>query len=259
MEELIVSQVEGTIDGNFDTLKAQVMEVAERYKGLVVTEDTIAGAKKDRAELNKLKTKIDTVRKEAKNEFMKPYQAFETKVKDLMAIVEEPMNAIDVQLKDFEDKRKADKQIHIQELYDTHIGIYKDYIPLEVVRKPQWDNATYKDADIIYDISEKIQSVKEDFIVIEKMCVSGDDAEELKRYYVQCGYKLAPVYERHEVYAKAIERAMAEVKPEPIQKEYTEDAVTFTVSAADAQEVAEYLDFAEIRYEMHKVMVGTQK
>lgn len=254
MEELIVSQIEGTIDGNFDTLKTQVLEVAEKYKGLVVTEDTIAGAKKDRAELNKLKTKIDTVRKEAKNEFMKPYQTFETKVKELIAIVEEPMNAIDVQLKDFEDKRKADKQIHIQELYDTHIGIYKDYIPLEVVRKPQWDNATYKDADIIYDISEKVQQIKSDLAVIDSL--KSEIPEELKAMYVSSGYQLAAVVKRNSDYVEVkrlAEQKIAETPKEEPKEEIPfaqPDTFAFTVfNAEDAGKVIEYMEFCEIRYE----------
>ena len=249
MEGLIVKQIEGTIDGNFDALKAQVLEVADKYKGLVVTEDTLAGAKKDRAELNKLKTKIDTVRKEAKTEFMKPYQTFEAKVKELIAIVDEPINAIDVQTKEIENKRKAEKQAHIRELYEANIGTFKEYIPLEAVKNDKWDNATYKDADIIYDISEKVQSVKEDFAVIEKM---PGNVEELKKYYVQCGYKLAPVYDRSKVYEEAKNAALAEVaevKQEPVKKEQTAERVTFIVSAADAQEVADYLNFAQIRYE----------
>lgn len=102
---------------NFDELKAELTAQLERYNGLIITEDTIKAGKDDRAKLNKLKTAIDTRRKEIKKQWNEPYTNFEGKIKEVLALIEAPIQAIDSQLNRYEEERKAEKKDVIYELY----------------------------------------------------------------------------------------------------------------------------------------------
>ena len=93
-----------TIDFNFEELKGQLAESLALYTGLVVTEDGIKGAKEDRAKLNKLREALENKRKEVKRECMAPYTDFEAKVKELVGLIDQPIAAIDAQLKEYEEK-----------------------------------------------------------------------------------------------------------------------------------------------------------
>ncbi|MBQ9168903.1 MAG: DUF1351 domain-containing protein [Oscillospiraceae bacterium] len=128
---------------NFDELKTELEERLDYYNHLVVTEDTIKESKADRAKLNKLRDAIDTRRKEIKKACMAPYTAFETKVKELTALIDAPVAAIDNQLKVFEDQRKEEKMQLIVDCYDTLVSnTIKDIIPLERIFSEKWLNAT---------------------------------------------------------------------------------------------------------------------
>ena len=133
------------IDFNFEEQKAWLVERLEFYNGLVVTEDTIKESKADRAKLNKLKEAMDTRRKEIKREWLKPYNEFEAKVKELTALVDKPIGAIDGQLKAFDEQRKEEK---MQQIIDTYASLIhdtiKDIIPLERIFDKRWLNATMK-------------------------------------------------------------------------------------------------------------------
>ena len=111
-----------TIDFNFEELKGQLAESLALYTGLVVTEDGIKGAKEDRAKLNKLREALENKRKEVKRECMAPYTDFEAKVKELVGLIDQPIAAIDAQLKEYEEKRRADKRAAILEIYEETVG-----------------------------------------------------------------------------------------------------------------------------------------
>lgn len=144
------------IEFNFEEQKAWLEERLAHYNGLVVTDDTIKEGKEDRAKLNKLKTAIDTRRKEIKKEWNAPFAEFETKVKELIALIDQPINAIDAQLIEYETKRKDEKCAEITALYEESVPeALREIIPLEKIFSPQWLNATVK----IKKVEEEMQSI----------------------------------------------------------------------------------------------------
>lgn len=110
---------------NFDELKAELIAQLDRYNGLVITEDAIKVGKEDRAKLNKLKTAIENRRKEIKKQWNEPYTRFEAKIKEIVALIDQPIAAIDSQLNAYEDQRKKEKECQI---YD----IYHEVVPAEI-------------------------------------------------------------------------------------------------------------------------------
>ena len=173
------------IEFNFDELKTELTERLEKYQNLTYTEDTIKDAKETRAGLNKFKEAIETRRKEIKNLCMKPYNDFEVKVKELTGLIDEPINAIDTQLKNFEETRKSAKQIDITDFYNSVIEDLAQLVPLERIFNPKWLNATYKMATIQNEIVETIGKIKGDLNVITDLKLDQDAETLVKDKYLQ--------------------------------------------------------------------------
>ena len=174
-----------SIDFNFDELKAELTENLEKYQNLVYTEETIKEAKEVRANLSKLKTAIEDKRKEVKNLIIKPYDEFAEKVKELTALIDQPINAIDTQIKNYDEQRQAAKQIDIQDNYNALIGDLTELLPLEKIFNPKWLNATYKMETISKELAETIGKVKGDLNVIAELKLEPDMELQVRDKYLQ--------------------------------------------------------------------------
>lgn len=131
------------IDFNHEALKAELEERLHHYNGLIVTEDAIKDAKDDRAKLNKLREALENKRKEVKKQCLAPYTEFEVKVKELVALVDQPIVAIDTQLKAYDEERRKKKRAQIAIAYAGIIpDEIKDIVPLETIFSPKWENET---------------------------------------------------------------------------------------------------------------------
>ena len=93
----------GEIINNFAAIKAQVAAKVAPYMGLVFGDEDIRDAKSTVAELRKMRTAIEDKRKAIKKQWNEPYAAFEDEVKQITAIIDEPIEEIDTQIKSFEE------------------------------------------------------------------------------------------------------------------------------------------------------------
>lgn len=134
------SAVPAVLDFNFEEMKSALAASLELYKGLVVTEDAIKPAKQDRADLNKLRDAIEAKRKDVKKACMAPYNDFEAKVKELVALIDAPIAAIDGQLKAYEDNRRADKRAEVLAIYEETVGDLRAVLPFEKLWRDEWYN-----------------------------------------------------------------------------------------------------------------------
>jgi hypothetical protein len=123
---------------NHEELKEQISEAVKKYKNIVYTDENMGEAKEKRAELRKFVEGMEERRKIVKKLCMLPYEGFETKLKELTALVNEPINLIDSQVKDYENRQKAEKQLVIQTIYHTKIGILKELLPLSALWNDKW-------------------------------------------------------------------------------------------------------------------------
>ena len=253
----------GVIEGNFEELEKQILEVAKSYKGVIVTEDNIKETKKDVAELNKSITSIENARKEIKKAWMVPYTEFETKCRHLVELLSEPVNEMKSQLEVFENARIEEKRKHIKEIYDEEIGEFAEYLPLDKIFNEKWLNASAKDKDILYDISEQKTKVKSAMDVIKSL--NSEIEDELLKVYRDNDNDLAAAVKRNNDYMadKAKISAALESNPEPSEKRPSAESmgsldetvnafktVKFTVSAADREEVETILQFNGISYQI---------
>lgn len=173
MELTILTPEEGKflekISFNHEELAAYLNQQLEKYKLAIYTDETIKTAKDDRATLNKFKEALDTKRKEIKKLCLKPYEDFEKQINRLIAMVDEPISAIDGQVKDYEKKLQELKRTGIEEYYNENIENLKDVLPLNKIFNECWLNVTYKMSSIMEEILGAIEKFKQDINTIESL------------------------------------------------------------------------------------------
>ena len=103
---------------NLEELKAELQPKLEKYNNLVVTADSIKEAKADKAILNKLRSTIDDQRKAIKKQYLEPYNVLETQCKEVIALIDAPIQAIDKQIKVFDEIEEKFGNLETDEEYE---------------------------------------------------------------------------------------------------------------------------------------------
>jgi hypothetical protein len=160
MNELsvIINQKPGTIEFNFEELKMAAQARADLYKGIVVTEDTVKASKSDIADLRAFQKDINSKRIEVKKKFMEPLDAFEKLCKEAVSIINKVIIPMDKQVKDFEEKKKAEKKQEIRKSYDALVGEMAEYLPFEKIYDPRWENTNVSTKSIKESIAQLVDS-----------------------------------------------------------------------------------------------------
>lgn len=168
--ELMIRPADVTIPqaiDNFEQLKSELEPKMQHYASLVVTEDGIRAAKKDKAELNKLKAAIDDQRKSVKNQCLALQANFESQCKELTAMIDKPIAAIDKQVKSFEEQQKQQKYdelaVHFAEVNKL------PFLKLEDVLDPKWANATAKLDKLCEGITQGVERIYADYTEINEL------------------------------------------------------------------------------------------
>lgn len=218
MEELkiTVEQRPGVITANFDEIKEALAVQMTAYEDYEVTEDGIPEAKKDIATLRKIRTAIDDRRKEIKKEFSKPLNDFEAEVKEMLSIIDKPINLINGKLDDFETARKEEKRKHLKELYDENIGEYGEFLPFQRIYNPKWENKGTSDKDILSELSEHKAVVRSNLDAIKAL--SSEIEEECIKAYKLSGNDLAAAIKKNSDYIAAKQMAEQRVREEQERK-----------------------------------------
>lgn len=96
---------------NYDFLEQSVSDLVEKYKGMVVTDDTTTEARKSQAELNAAIKQIEDFRKAIKKEYNEPYNAFKASTDKLKASLEAAKQPIKDALDKYAEEAKRERQI----------------------------------------------------------------------------------------------------------------------------------------------------
>ena len=191
---------------NADEIAEYVAGRVGYYKNLVYTDDQIVEAKKDRAELNKFISALKAKDREIKKLCLQPYEEFHQKMQLIIAQVEEPVNLIDKQVKDYEEQQKAAKTEEIKKLFEEK-G-FQPWVTLERIWNPSWLNKSYSLKKIEADMSTIQHSIGEDILLINQM---GEGQPAALREYQRTMDKTAAVEAgKRYIEAKYAEQRMAE-------------------------------------------------
>ena len=147
------------ISFNFEELKTQIAAKTEQYTKIVYTDDNIKAAKEDRADLNRLKKALNDERLRRQREYLAPFEQFKKQIDEVIAIIDKPVQAIDVQIKQYEAIKQDEKKMKIQELFDSML--FPDFVKLdEKIFNPKWLNATVT----MKQIEDSLQETKTQII-----------------------------------------------------------------------------------------------
>ena len=157
------------IETNFEAVKEWLTEELAPYATMVVTDDSIADAKKTRASIRKVGDSIDSQRKAIKKMWMKPYEDYEAKCKELTGIVGQAVGNIDGQIKAMENEMKEAKRHRLSDFFDENSYDVADYITFDDIFDSKWLNATFSEMDAANSIMEQIEDIKEGLETIRSM------------------------------------------------------------------------------------------
>jgi hypothetical protein len=202
---------------NFSELREEIMLAVEKYKTLVYGEDELKEAKKDRATLNKLKTALEDECKRRKAEYMKPYEDFKKKVDELCAIIKEPIAAIDKQLKEAEDKRKAEKRDEIG-AYWTQIEkpAALDWLTLPKIFDETWLNATVTMRSVKDEIDGWIYRVETELKTLASLPEFSFEAIETYKMTLDINKAISEGRRLADIQKRKLEAQAQEAKPLPV-------------------------------------------
>lgn len=124
---------------NSELLKNAVIDLANKYKDLIITDETIKDDKKTKTELNGLLKQLEDKRKEYKKQFQIPLKEFENTIKEIESPLNDAINNLKVQLNDYDERytkqKEQDIRSFIEEVCINHKASSDD---IEI--NPKWLN-----------------------------------------------------------------------------------------------------------------------
>ena len=167
-QELKINETLPVLSFNYDDLKTWAIGLTERYTDLVVTEDAVADVKRDMAELNKNKARLEEARKETARRLSEPLRSFETQIKEICGIFDTAYAKLGGQVKAFEDAQREEKRNTVEGIVMSALhnafgpfGPGKPS-PLQIPIHERWLNKTTTLKTIREDIAVIIQRRIED-------------------------------------------------------------------------------------------------
>ena len=161
----------GEIQQNLKEVADSVRKYCDDFKGVVVTEDTVADGKQMLANIRKEKKYLDDQRKEIKKAWNAPYLEFEKQVKEVTALYDEPINMINGQIQELEEQRRAKKRETINEIWETAKipDELQGWFSLSELYNPRWENATFKESAIEAEIADRIAMLKMSYDTVKSL------------------------------------------------------------------------------------------
>lgn len=223
------------ISFNNKELMAKTEAALKKYQGIIYTNDTMGEAKKDRADLNKFATALNSERLRIGKIYLTPYDKFKSEVDEVIGKVKEVVGAIDTQIKEYEDDKKAEKEEQIKELFNSKIGDFKDFITYEKVANAKWLNTTTTMKSIEQDIDTVIANATNAMAAIEALNAGADEDTIKAHYYRTLDLSLA--LQEHTRLLAERERIAAFKKQQEEAKKLEEEVAEPVAVEAHAQKL----------------------
>ncbi|MCF0149686.1 MAG: DUF1351 domain-containing protein [Clostridium sp.] len=148
---------------NFDEVKANLITNTEKYKGLVVTEESLKDCKATQKDLAGLRNKLDGYRKDVKKEMERPIKDFEGQCKELIALIEEVEKPIKLGISEFDNKKKEEKRLKAEEIITNTVitlGLEKKYAD-ELIVLDKYLNLSASQKSVLEDIEQRAAALKQ--------------------------------------------------------------------------------------------------
>lgn len=214
---VVVNQEAGWIQCDFEAVKERLQRRLDEYRGAFFCEESKAAAKKEVASLRKEKKEFSDRIRQVKEAYMKPYVMFESRAKELLVLYDEPINLIDGQVKEFEERRREERRTLIQSIHQEEAASLSEYLPLDRIYDPRWENATTKEREIRAAIAGMVTTVERDISAIQSM---QSEAEQQAFEVYKRGLSLSDAM----TYLSNYERQKAEIMQREQERQRREEA-----------------------------------
>lgn len=194
------------IDWNFEELKSEIIAVSQEYETSVYTDETMKNAKSDRAKLRKF---VDAMKSEhtlIRKKLLEPDVLFGEQIAELTGIVEQAIDNIDTQVKDYEQRQRDAKTAKIREFYEENIYDLAEYLPFERLFRPEWANVSTTMKSVKESILDTIRKVAEGLAILNE--VESPYAGDMKKVFLRTYDIGAAMTERNRLEAEAENRRL---------------------------------------------------
>lgn len=205
------------IQFNFAELKEEITAKAELYKNMVYTEDTIKEAKADKATLNKFIKVLEDKRKDVKKQCLQPYEDFEKQIKELVAIVNEPVQLIDSQVKAYDEKRKAEKLDQIKAIWEE--SNHPEWLSCNMIFDNRWLNVTFSLKQVQDAITERLTQINTELTTLNSLTEFAFEAVEVYKNTLDVNRAIAEGQRLADIQKRKQEEAMRKAAAEAAEKE----------------------------------------
>lgn len=234
-------EVPETVSFNYEELKTALAEKAQLYETVVYTEDQVKTAKEDRASLNRLKKALNDERIRQEREYMQPFNAFKAQINEIIAIIDKPIAAIDMQIREYEEQQKETKFAKIEEFFNSC------ELPAPVkflqILDPKWLNASVPMKTIQEAITARLEQMESDLSAIRQLPAYAFEAEQT---YLASFDLAKAIKEAHRLQEMAERKAAHEAE---VKRRIAEQAASMKVyggmAAFSAEAKAEPADLPE--------------
>lgn len=166
--QAVIRQQAGIIECNFEQVREGIRERLEEYRGAIVTEEGRVIAKKELASLRAEQKRFQDNLKDAKKEYMRPWDCFEEKAKPLIALYDEPIGLISGQIQELERRRAEEKKRLAEAVYEELVPEkLRGYLPLGRIYNPRWENATMKEKEIRAEMQGLVENTRKGILAIQ--------------------------------------------------------------------------------------------
>lgn len=243
-------QLPDTITFNYQELKQEIEAKSHQYTLAVYSEDQIKLAKSDRANLNKLKKALNDERIRQEKEYMKPFNDFKAKINELISIIDKPVQLIDSQVKNYEEKQKQEKKDKIFCYFES--GDYPEWLEFDMIFNEKWLNASVKMSAIETEINARLEQIKTDLETLSRLPEFAFEATEIYKNTLDINKAISEGHRLSEI-AKRKAEAEARAKVETIQPEEIVNP-----ASADCSEIVNEISEPEKEWISFKALLSTE-
>lgn len=275
---------------NFEEVKANLVENMEKYKGIVVTEESLKDCKATQRDLAGLRNKIDSYRKDVKKEMEKPIKEFEGKCKELIGLIAEVEKPIKSGISEFDNKRREEKRekaveiikemiknYELEEKYANQLTVLDKYLNLSATQKSVMEDIEQRAAalkqqqNVDKARTEMLKATIETTLEgINKTIKTPLEYKNFERY-IEMGWDIARIVKEINNQAELIRKAeqpkeepkkeeTAKIKPQKqeVTKEVNKNEQLFFVemhvehTLEDMKTLSKYLKEGGYKYTVHK-------
>lgn len=149
-----------TLEANFEQLDESLELMMADYQNMVVTPESLALAKAERAKIRKTIEQIEDARKTVARIYRKPLDRFEDRVKQSLLVCDKAANHLDKQIKFIMGEDAKAKLSELEAYFEEKRTEDVEWLTFESIRNPRWKNVSFKmdeaKREIDYEISKAI-------------------------------------------------------------------------------------------------------